>query len=164
VRARRVLACVLATVVASSCARARMSLVAKGLRSPVSFSEGFYQDKTIVLRERYEVVHHFRFERDHVGMGVMPTEVVDVGPELESIIAAHSGVGIVNLRVVGRDKGGWNLLTMLLTMCTAGLLAPAYVGATIEGDVVRLLPETPATTATVPVEPVAEPPPVSGPS
>ena len=70
------------------------------------------------------------------GVGV-PIAVVKGG-------TPHKGdnvwVGKNLYRVVGRDRGGWGFLTFLSTMCTVGLIAPAYVGVTVEGDVARLVP------------------------
>jgi hypothetical protein len=133
-----------AAFLAVGCARARMSLVARETHVPVSLSEGFFDADTLVLRERYEVVHHFRVEHDHVSLsGLAPVHVVDLTSELDGIAAQAGGDAVVNLRVVAHDKGGWWFLTFLLTMCTVGLIAPSYVGATVEGDVVRMLPPTP---------------------
>ena len=142
---------VLAFAVTTGCARARLSLSARSAHIPLSLSEGFFDGGTLVLRERYEVVHHFHFDRDFVAFnGLVPAKTVDIGDELQAVATGHSGDAIVNLRVVGRDRGGWSLLTFLLTMCTGGLVAPTYVGATVEGDVARLLPDTPAPPANAP--------------
>ena len=137
---RGVVVLVIVAVVAAGCARARMSLVARGASVPVSMSEGFFDGDALVLRERYEVVHHFRFEHDYVSWsGLLPPKTVDLTSQLDALAAAHSGDAIVNLRVVGHDRGGWWFLTFFMTLCTVGLVAPSYVGATIEGDVVRML-------------------------
>ncbi len=145
---RTLLALLAVAVAAAGCAKARISLTARNVQIPVSFSEGFFDGDALVLRERYEVVHHFQFERDYVAFnGLMPTKQIEIGDELQSVAAEHEGDAIVNLRVVGRDRGGWSLLTFFLTLCTGGLIAPTYVGATVEGDVARILHDAAAPVA-----------------
>lgn len=132
-------------VLTTGCARSRLSLMAESVQIPVSLSESFFDGDVLTLRERYEVVHHFRFEEDRVTLnGLVPARKVDMSERLQRIATEHSGDAIVNLRISGRDRAGWSLLTFLTTICTAGLLAPSYVGVTIEGDVARMLPPAPA--------------------
>lgn len=135
---RRLLAVCLVAILLVGCARTRMLVSAQEVARPVSFSEGIHRDGGLVLREGYEVVHHFEFVRGHSSWHRFESPGrVDLSEELRAIIDAHDGDAILNLRVSARTRV-FSLLNILLGTLTLSLVSPGYVEVTVGGDVVRL--------------------------
>lgn len=169
---RTIAACVLWCVLLQGCAKAIVSLSARPATFPISFSEGFYDKGRLVSRDNYEVVHHFSIERGHWTVNSLGSdpERIDLTQDFTALVQEHKGAAIVNLKVqAGTYSVGVKILTWIPRLVTLGLIAPGYAGATIEGDVIRILErarpsmsmspqshESAATSAPAPVSPEAQ--------
>jgi hypothetical protein len=109
---------------------------------PVSFSEGILgYDNELILRDGYEVVHHFTIEKSHFSWNAWNVlfgnrRRVDLSDEFEELVRSRNGEAIVNLRIKADE--GMTFHYFLTGFLTLGLIAPNSVSVTIEGDVIRL--------------------------
>jgi hypothetical protein len=109
---------------------------------PVSFSEGILgYDNELILRDGYEVVHHFTIEKSHFSWNAWNVlfgnrRRVDLSDEFEELVRSRNGEAIVNLRIKADE--GMTFHYFLTGLLTLGLIAPNSVSVTIEGDVIRL--------------------------
>jgi hypothetical protein len=108
----------------------------------VSFSEGILgYDNELILRDGYEVVHHFTIEKSHFSWNAWNVlfgnrRRVDLSDEFEELVRSRNGEAIVNLRIKADE--GMTFHYFLTGLLTLGLIAPNSVSVTIEGDVIRL--------------------------
>jgi hypothetical protein len=119
-----------------------LTLTAKNNDFPVSFSEGILgYDNELIVRDGYEVVHHFTMEKSHFTWNAWNVlfgnpKRFDLSDEFEEVVRSHNGEAIVNLRI--QQESGATFHYFLSGLLTLGLIAPNSMNVTIEGDVIRL--------------------------
>lgn len=128
-----------AVIFVSGCAvsTSNIRLTARDADFPISLTESVYdKDYRLLSPKDYEVVHHFELIHTNTAYtAYFPTRRVDLSEELRVILKSHSGDAITNLRVYGTTKKTFGSCLSFLTL---GILAPAYVKTTVEGDVIKL--------------------------
>jgi hypothetical protein len=98
-------------------------------------------DNELILRDGYEVVHHFTIEKSHFSWNAWNVlfgnrRRVDLSDEFEELVRSRNGEAIANLRIKADE--GMTFHYFLTGLLTLGLIAPNSVSVTIEGDVIRL--------------------------
>ena len=129
-------------LIIQGCSASKLTLTAQNNDFPISFSEGLYgHNNELILREGYEVVHHFKMEKSRFTWNFFQgkdTKRVDLSSDFDELLNKHKGDAIVNLKITAEDSAGVWFIFFLTGVVTLGLFAPNYVEATIEGDVIRL--------------------------
>ncbi len=131
-------------LILQGCSAAKLTLTAQNNSFPISFSEGIFgYNNELILRENYEIVHHFKMEKSHFTWNAWNAlqdkpKRVDLSNEFDELLSSYNGEAIVNLRIKTEDNLGVGIVSLLTSFPTLGLLAPHYLETSIEGDVIRL--------------------------
>lgn len=143
------------------CMGTSLTMTAQHNDFPISFSEGIFgYNNELILRDGYEVVHHFKMEKSYFTwswhyeispfkpFGGHPKRI-DLSNEFEELLRTNNGEAIVNLNIKGENEAALVFFSLPISIVTLGLIAPHSVDVTIEGDVIRLKTTT-ATSAVIP--------------